>query len=248
MKIQANHTQNLPLSKKRNGFTLIELLVVIAIISILAAILFPVFARVREKARATSCLSNLKQFGLAIEQYKQDYDGKFPSARWAGGAGRWYDHYLDAYVKNKQIQICPSNPNWYIGYSYNWAFGYDNGIPARSGLTLSFCGSEIPVYNGVSDAIVTNPSQSVVLLDGSLTYYNLTITNSYSDASARSTMDTFSAPRTSVASPDSFLATNYNHPQAAVHNGGANALYADGHAKWRKLDFYFNHKIYCPIQ
>src|SRR2546423_15432359 len=62
----------------RQGFTLIELLVVIAIIAILAAILFPVFAQAREKARATSCLSNFKQVGLGIEMYKQDYDGYWP--------------------------------------------------------------------------------------------------------------------------------------------------------------------------
>src|SRR5262245_41084701 len=64
--------------RRRNGVTLIELLVVIAIIAILAAILFPVFAQAREKARATACLSNCKQIGLATEMYKQDYDGVWP--------------------------------------------------------------------------------------------------------------------------------------------------------------------------
>lgn len=67
--------------KIRNGFTLIELLVVIAIISILAAILFPVFARARETARAAACASNMKQIGLAIAQYRQDYDGYYPFSR-----------------------------------------------------------------------------------------------------------------------------------------------------------------------
>ncbi len=64
---------------QKKGFTLIELLVVIAIIAILAAILFPVFARAREKARASSCLSNMKQIGLAVLQYAQDYDENFPA-------------------------------------------------------------------------------------------------------------------------------------------------------------------------
>src|SRR5438093_3030967 len=66
---------------KQQGFTLIELLVVIAIIAILAAILFPVFARARENARRASCQSNLKQIGLGMEQYKQDYDGLYMAAR-----------------------------------------------------------------------------------------------------------------------------------------------------------------------
>jgi len=239
---------NVALRRQRRAFTLIELLVVIAIISILASILFPVFARARENARATSCLSNLKQLGLSIEMYKQDYDSKYPFARWQGGGGHWYDHYLDPYIKNRQIQICPSHSDWYIGYSYNWAFGYNIGTTDQSSSTLSFCGQSVPVYSGVGDAIINNPSQSVVLLDASLAYYHVTIDSGYSDSSARSVIDTFSAPRTSDATPDTLLATNYNHPDAGVHNGGANALYADGHAKWRKLDFYFNHTIYCPIQ
>ena len=70
--------RNLPDQKHRRGFTLIELLVVIAIISLLAAILFPVFSRARENARRSSCLSNLKQIGLGMMQYTQDYDERYP--------------------------------------------------------------------------------------------------------------------------------------------------------------------------
>src|SRR5438270_13493252 len=69
---------------RRNGFTLIELLVVIAIIAILAAILFPVFAQAREKARAAACLSNTKQIALALIAYTQDYDENFPTSLWVG--------------------------------------------------------------------------------------------------------------------------------------------------------------------
>jgi prepilin-type N-terminal cleavage/methylation domain-containing protein/prepilin-type processing-associated H-X9-DG protein len=233
------------LQKRRfRGFTLIELLVVIAIIAILAAILFPVFARARENARASSCLSNVKQMGLSIEMYKQDYDGKYPAARWKGGTGHWYDWYLAPYIKNKQVQICPDHTDWTIGYSYNIAFGYDIGSGTNPSTTLSFCGVNIPAYGGVSDAIINNPSQSVVLLDASLDYYHFTIDSGYSDGTAKGVLDAFFSQNATDAS----LTASYNHPEAGVHNGGVNALYADGHAKWRKLDFYFNHTIYCPVQ
>src|SRR5512144_498244 len=82
---------------KRRGFTLIELLVVIAIIAILAAILFPVFAQAREKARQISCLSNIKQIGLGVLMYAQDYDETYPFA-W-GQTGAWYES-VDPYIKN----------------------------------------------------------------------------------------------------------------------------------------------------
>src|SRR5947208_15595614 len=99
----------------RQGFTLIELLVVIAIIAILAAILFPVFAQAREKARQTGCLSNLKQIGTGLMMYTQDYDEAYP-CNWYGGLwdtlpnGKQYK-WMDAvypYVKNEQVFSCPS--------------------------------------------------------------------------------------------------------------------------------------------
>lgn len=94
----------------RRGFTLIELLVVIAIIAILAAILFPVFARAREKARQASCLSNVKQLCLAILQYTQDYDESLPMSRsHQQGGWRGYDYAVAPYVKNTQIFKCPSH-------------------------------------------------------------------------------------------------------------------------------------------
>lgn len=99
----------------RTAFTLIELLVVIAIIAILAAILFPVFARARENARRASCQSNLKQIGLGIKQYIQDYDGKFVMAAWnlsdGGGANAGWACVLQPYLKSTQILQCPSQPN-----------------------------------------------------------------------------------------------------------------------------------------
>ena len=99
--------------RRRHGFTLIELLVVIAIIAILAAILFPVFARAREKARQTSCLSNLKQLGLGIAMYINDYDEYYPF-RYQGGG--WHN-VTQPYIKNTQLWKCPSAADQSFGYS-----------------------------------------------------------------------------------------------------------------------------------
>ena len=99
----------------RQGFTLIELLVVIAIIAILAAILFPVFARARENARRSSCQSNLKQLGLGIIQYTQDYDEKYPSGEMGynnpgtGAVQATWDTVVQPYIKSSQIIVCPSD-------------------------------------------------------------------------------------------------------------------------------------------
>ncbi len=108
----------------RKGFTLIELLVVIAIIAILAAILFPVFARAREKARQTSCLSNLKQLGLATQMYTQDYD-ELLVLRYYDVAPDWtlrinWYTALEPYIKNTNIYKCPSDggSSW-LSYSMN---------------------------------------------------------------------------------------------------------------------------------
>jgi len=105
----------------RRGFTLIELLVVIAIIAILAAILFPVFARAREKARQTSCLSNVKQISLAVQMYASDYDDYVVAVNNENG-GPWYN-VLNAYIKNSQIWVCPSYPTVSPGYAYNYPHG-----------------------------------------------------------------------------------------------------------------------------
>jgi prepilin-type N-terminal cleavage/methylation domain-containing protein/prepilin-type processing-associated H-X9-DG protein len=107
-------------SKRHGAFTLIELLVVIAIIAILASILFPVFGRARENARRSSCLSNMKQLGLGMMQYTQDYDEKFPcpgATDWNGefrndngtAARASWRQKIFPYVKSVQIFICPSN-------------------------------------------------------------------------------------------------------------------------------------------
>ena len=117
---------------QRRAFTLIELLVVIAIIAILAAILFPVFARAREQARKASCQSNLKQIGLSIAMYVQDYDETYPMAYMAYSAPQpdwtgnntatptyWY-MILQPYVKNKQLFVCPTAGKIQGSGGYGW--------------------------------------------------------------------------------------------------------------------------------
>ena len=130
------------MKNKKNAFTLIELLVVIAIIAILAAILFPVFARAREKARATACTSNLKQLGLAFAQYSQDYDDNVPTSGWvsAGNNTPWGSGWAGIvypYVKSTGVFTCPDDttvatstyPN-VVSYAYNDDIGSEG--PSRS--------------------------------------------------------------------------------------------------------------------
>jgi prepilin-type N-terminal cleavage/methylation domain-containing protein len=116
---------------KDRGFTLIELLVVVAIISLLAAILFPVFARARENARRASWMSNLKQLGLGFMMYTQDYDEMlprnaitlsapqiYPSSTTKGGTTWLWWHMIYPYVKNTQVFICPSSDTTWAGDYY----------------------------------------------------------------------------------------------------------------------------------
>jgi prepilin-type N-terminal cleavage/methylation domain len=139
----------------RRGFTLIELLVVIAIIAILAAILFPVFAQAREKARQTQCMNNLKQMATGTISYTQDYDEKFPMAVYApvlNPNGQQCAFTLfDAifpYIKNIDITRCPSEPNalylnegfiavlqmptWNLRQPINCMYNYDLLPPGRT--------------------------------------------------------------------------------------------------------------------
>jgi prepilin-type N-terminal cleavage/methylation domain-containing protein/prepilin-type processing-associated H-X9-DG protein len=169
-----------------SGFTLIELLVVIAIIAILAAILFPVFAQAREKARGTSCLSNLKQIGTAVTQYVQDYDETYPlaysrsiglgwqtvyltyvPAGWAFGvnAGYWRDlsvwsNSTQPYLKNYGVLTCPSAEEVVLEGTPPVLVG-GPGQPAT--VTYTFNGE----MSSVPENLITNPASVPAMWEGS---------------------------------------------------------------------------------
>ena len=126
--------------RRPRGFTLIELLVVIAIIAILAAILFPVFAKAREKARQASCASNLKQLGLAITQYTQDYDELVPPAlvRSAAGVTNTWRWILYPYVKSTRVYTCPSDQSNATNTTYDLS-GERSGYAGRSDFPALLC-------------------------------------------------------------------------------------------------------------
>jgi prepilin-type N-terminal cleavage/methylation domain-containing protein/prepilin-type processing-associated H-X9-DG protein len=162
----------------RRGFTLIELLVVIAIIAILAAILFPVFARAREKARQASCQSNHKNISLAAIMYGSDYDEK-PIPMWCwgtgeggGGVGRlWWNYIIQPYMKNYQVLECPSLDNYWFHY------GASTGAPeagchrGRTGVGYNWRDvtegghGDQGNWFWIKDSSVEHPAQLITFLD-----------------------------------------------------------------------------------
>ncbi|NLO04884.1 MAG: prepilin-type N-terminal cleavage/methylation domain-containing protein [candidate division WS1 bacterium] len=155
----------------RRGFTLIELLVVIAIIAILAAILFPVFARAREKARQSSCLSNLKQWGVGALMYAQDYDEICHRGYQYYGSGTtylaWFPYYLMPYVMNYQLAECPSG---------SWTVTYGTDLPDYQQYNLSYntnaykIGDDQVGMQHAALASVEDPAGTFWITDGATGY------------------------------------------------------------------------------
>jgi prepilin-type N-terminal cleavage/methylation domain-containing protein/prepilin-type processing-associated H-X9-DG protein len=232
-------------SKSFKAFTLIELLVVIAIIAILAAILFPVFARARENARRTSCQSNLKQIGLGIMQYTQDYDERLFGHRNFGSpysvdctgnvtGGRRYSAwptFIDPYVKNWQVFNCPSFDKNYqggcnsinttvYGIAYNVLSTVNNATSsANAGITERCtinCGISLHVADSaVALAAVESPSDTIHIMDSK-------------GASGVVGYDVVSPGAGEViAHGNSFMV-------ADRHLDTVNILYVDGHVKAQK--------------
>jgi len=171
------HSDSSRCPRRPRGFTLIELLVVIAIIAILAAILFPVFARARENARRSSCQSNLKQIGLGLMQYVQDYDEVLP-ADWVGASGysssdpnitEWPEA-IQPYTKSQQIFDCPSNPGNvkfqagtgtnYSSYSINHTY-----YTANDGFTSPMSDYQVGRQQAVKLPQIAAPSTTVWVAD-----------------------------------------------------------------------------------
>ena len=233
---------------KRSGFTLIELLVVIAIIAILAAILFPVFARAREQARKTSCLSNMKQLGTGMMMYVQDHDETMPLTNYATNltptnmyTNEWQNS-VQPYLKNKQIFRCPSDttPNM------DEARPFDSGNGQRSVTSYLYnahlgatTGNAVPTLADTaakSLAAIDRSAEQVLLMEGHLPTRDSV--NSFG-------IDPFGRTRTlwlwrysftgdpgyfihGVADPTQQNSRLFSLPR---HDGG-NVAYSDGHAKY----------------
>jgi len=204
------------MTKHNKAFTLIELLVVIAIISILAAILFPVFARARENARRASCMSNLKQIGLAIMQYTQDYDERYPYMSSYDSSNIPYTSphngrlsiYMQIYPYTKSYDIlrCPSAPDQTGGQTPIYATNDAGSYPINR-----------LIFNdaGVTLASVSQPASRIMIHEIGKVEKKVRYSPAYSGT---------------LSGYVHWLTSGLDDS----HFNGGNLLFADGHVKWKK--------------
>jgi prepilin-type N-terminal cleavage/methylation domain-containing protein len=230
MQMNSNSPAGQSATHRRQGFTLIELLVVIAIIAILAAILFPVFARARENARRTSCVSNLKQMGLAFMQYTQDYDEMLPNnyadlgpgqpgGAWAPGSpNRWFwPQILHPYHKSEQIFRCPSSS--YTDRPQNGHYGANSWIIT----------SPTSPPSAFNLARISNSAGTYTAMDSGS--YNIGAFLARTPQSGFYLPGTGELGLTHVGTLSSPQQTDF---QSGRHFSGVSVCFADGHAKWLK--------------
>jgi prepilin-type N-terminal cleavage/methylation domain-containing protein/prepilin-type processing-associated H-X9-DG protein len=221
-------------TKNSKGFTLIELLVVIAIIAILAAILFPVFAKAREKARMTTCLSNEKQIGLGILQYQQDYDERFPCGIQSLGGPGWAGQIYE-YVKSVNVFKCPDD-SW--SGSVNESYGINEILVDSAAMAAN----HTPEGGAMTAAQLNAPTKTVLLAEtiecgtyqspSSPTETTSPSVDGLNYSGWGGGLNIASSVCTNMASGLNIGGITGGSLQAARHETGSNFLLADGHAKY----------------